>query len=114
MPTTEGSNMDSLRKLSDSKEKIRIDAAFKILSNLQRQKKQNQDNFKENFDYDLKRIVCGLASDRNNARKGYFISLVEMLQMFPEEADIQKVYGLMEKHLNMKGSKSVSIKSNFH
>jgi hypothetical protein len=101
--------MDSFWKLSDSKEKLRIDASHKILNNLHRQKRQNQDNFSENLAYDLKRIVSGLSSDRINARKGYFVSLVEMLQMFPEEANIPKVYELMEKHLSMKGSKSVSV-----
>ena len=101
--------MDSFWKLSDSKEKIRNEASFKILNNLHRQKRQNEDNFSENLAYDLKRIVSGLSSERINARKGYFVSLVEMLQMFPDEANIPKVYELMEKHLSMKGSKSVSI-----
>ena len=109
MPSTEGSNMDSFWKLSDSKEKLRIDASHKILNNLHRQKRQNEENFNENLAYDLKRIVSGLSSDRINARKGYFVSLVEMLQMFPDEANIPKVYELMEKHLSMKGSKSVSV-----
>ena len=109
MPSTEDSNLDSFWKLSDSKDKLRIDASVKIMSNLQRQKKQNQENFIENFDYDLKRIVCGLASDRITARKGYFTSLVQLLKMFPEEASIQKVFDLMNKHLSMKGSKSVSL-----
>ena len=114
MPSTEGSNMDSFWKLSDSKEKLRIDASHKILNNLHRQKRQNQDNFSENLAYDLKRIVSGLSSDRISARKGYFVSLVEMLQMFPDEANIPKVYELMEKHLSMKGSKSVSILGSKH
>ena len=109
MPSTEDSNLDSFWKLSDSKDKLRIDATMKIMSNLQRQKKQNQENFIENFDYDLKRIVCGLASDRITARMGYFNSLVHLLKMFPEEASIPKVFELMNKHLSMKGSKSVSL-----
>ena len=109
MPSSEESSLDSFWKLSDSKEKTRIDAAFKIITHLQIQKRQNQDNFNENIDYDLKRIVCGLASDRITARKGYFTSLVQMIKIFPDEASIPKVFELMEKHLSVKGSKSVSF-----
>ena len=109
MPSSEESNLDSFWKLSDSKDKVRNDAAFKIITHLQHQKNRNEDNFNENIDYDLKRIVCGLASDKVTARKGNFITLVQMLKMFPNEASVAKASELMDKHLSMKGSKSVSF-----
>ena len=109
MPSSEESNLDSIWKLSDSKDKVRIDAAFKITTHMQHQKNRNEENFNANIDYDLKRIVCGLASDRDTARKGNFITLVQMLKMFPYEASVAKAFELMDKHLSMKGSKSVSF-----
>ena len=110
MPTSpKNSNLDLFWKLSDSKEKIRIDSAFKVVSNLHRQKRQNDEGFQENFDYSLQRFVSALASDRISSRRGYFIGLVQLLKMFPEEANVAKIMERMNTHLSGKGSKSVSV-----
>lgn len=71
MPTKSG-NLDLFWKLSESKDNARIEAAFKIISNLHRGKKEEKEEFLEDFAYSLKRFVSGLASDRVNSRKGYF------------------------------------------
>ena len=71
MPTKSG-NLDLFWKLSESKDNARIEAAFKIISNLHRGKNEEKEEFLEDFAYSLKRFVSGLASDRVNSRKGYF------------------------------------------
>ena len=109
MPATKESNLDFFWKLSDPKEKQRIDAALKILSNLSRQNRQNEEGFRDNFDYALQRFVTGCASDRVASRKGYFTGLVHLLKLFPDDAPVAKLFDFVNKHLNMKGSKSVSF-----
>ena len=100
--------MDHFWKLSEVNEKQRIDAAFRIIFNLQRSKEQDDSEFKANLQYTLRRFVSGLASDRVTSRKGYFMGLVEILQVFSKEITIENVIEMIAKHLNVKGSKSVS------
>ncbi len=107
MPANNEAGLDTFWKLSDPKEKLRIDAAFKIISNLNRQKKLNDETFEENFDYAVQRFVTGLASDRTHARKGYFTGLVQILKTFPDNVTIAKVLDIVERKFNTKGSKSV-------
>ena len=99
---------------------MRIENAFKIVSSLQRQKKlinqedasskDAEEKFQENFKYSLQRFVSALASDRMASRKGYFVGLVQLLKMFPEEAKVCETLERINTQLSIgKGSKSVSL-----
>ena len=111
MPATKGGNLDLFWKLSESKDNLRIDAALKIISDLNRLNLNGEKNeeFSQDFAYCLRRFISGLASDRVNSRKGYFTALVQILKFFPEEATVAKVLEISAKELNIKGTKSVSL-----
>ena len=107
MPAAKGGNLDLFWKLSESKDNARIEAAFKIVSNLNRLSiKDEKEEFLEDFAYSLRRFVSGLASDRINSRKGYFTALVQLVKFFPDEATVSKVMEIINKELNIKGTKS--------
>ena len=108
MKLTKGSTLDRFWKLSENKEKQRVDAALNIIFSLQLSKEKNDSDFQDNLKYNLQRFVSGLASDRVTSRSGYFIGLVELLKTFTEEINVNHVLDLISKHLNVKGSKSVS------
>ena len=108
MKLTKGSTLDRFWKLSENKEKQRVDAALNIIFSLQLSKEKNDSDFQDNLKYNLQRFVSGLASDRVTSRSGYFIGLVELLKTFREEINVNHVLDLISKHLNVKGSKSVS------
>ena len=109
MKLTKGSTLDRFWKLSENKEKQRIDAALNIIIQGRISKAKNHSDFQDNLKYNLQRFVSGLASDRVTSRSGYFIGLVELLKTFAEEISVDHVFDLISKHLNVKGSKSVSI-----
>lgn len=108
MQGTKGSELDCFGKLGDTKEKCRIDSAFKIIFNLHRQKRQNEADFSDNFQYALQRLVSGLGSDRIAARKGFFTGLVQVLKTFPDEVSVSKVVELMNKHLHVEEAEFIS------
>ena len=109
MKLTKGSTLDRFWKLSENKEKQRVDAALNIIFSLQLSKDKNDSDFQTNLKYNLQRFVSGLASDRVTSRSGFFIGLVELMKTFSEEISVAHVFDLILKHLNVKGSKSVSI-----
>ena len=107
MPGAKEGNLDLFWKLSESKDNARIEAAFKIVSNLNRLSiKDEKEEFLQDFAYSLRRFVSGLASDRVNSRKGYFTALVQLVKFFPDEATVSKVMEIINKELNIKGTKS--------
>ena len=114
MAPSGNSGLDSFWKLSDPKDKQRIDAACRILNNLQRQKGDQDDSFKENFDYNLQRLISGLGSEKVSSKKGNFMGLVQMLKLFPEEATVENALKIMNDKFNAKGSKAVSSNLDIH
>lgn len=100
------SNLELFWKLSEKNDGVRIDAAFKLISHLNRQK--DDPDFKKNLKYCLQRFVAGLASAKTTSRRGFFVGLVEYLKTFHKEVSIQDCLEMMNKCLNVKGSKSVS------
>ena len=106
MQAAKEGNLDLFWKLSESKDNARIEAAFKIVSNLNRLSiKDEKEEFLQDFAYSLRRFVSGLASDRVNSRKGYFTALVQLVKFFPDEATVSKVMEIINKELNIKGTK---------
>ena len=110
MPERGSTPLDLFWKLAEKNDNVRVEAAVKLVSHLQRQKvnESQQEDFQKSLKYCIHRLVSGLASDRANSRRGYFISLVEFLRVFDTKITIKDVYAVMDETLNEKGSRSVS------
>ena len=90
--------LDGFWRLSDTREKARLEAVAKIV------------NCGHNDEYVLTRLVRGLASNREFARKGFFVTLVEMIRNNNEDDIVEKVLQLADSVLKVKGAtKGVSM-----
>ena len=90
--------LDGFWRLSDTREKARLEAAAKIL------------NGGHDDEYVLTRLVRGLASNRESARKGFFMTLVEIIRNNNKDDIVEKVRRLADSILKVKGAtKGVSM-----
>ncbi len=110
MPERGSTPLELFWKLAEKNDGVRVDAAIKLVSHLQRLKvkESEAEDFEKSLKYCLNRLVTGLASDRAHSRRGFFISLVEFLRVFGDKISVQDVFEVMEETLNDKGTKGVS------
>lgn len=88
--------LNNFYKLVHSESHVRLTAAastYKILNGM----KSRQDQFNENLNYCVDRLVAGLSSNRAYARQGYAILLLEILSKF--KVSTEKLMSLAQQKL---------------
>jgi len=97
--------LDAFWKLSNAKEGLRLEAAGKILSHVQDEPASSGSL----SSYVLSRLVRGLSSDREEARKGFYSALVGFFKVKGDAGVMREARELANKYLTGRGeSKSVS------
>ncbi|PSN57118.1 hypothetical protein C0J52_01317 [Blattella germanica] len=92
--------LDCFTALGNNIEKTRIDAGIKLLDHVYaKQSEFEEEGLCPELLYTLKRLVCGVASSRVSARKGFFTALVGLLSSF-SNVTVDDVMKILQKELH--------------
>ncbi|KAF4530902.1 hypothetical protein B566_EDAN017817 [Ephemera danica] len=89
--------LDAFSDLGATDEKKRIDSILNLINHLS---KKGQDEVSKESQYACGRLIRGLGSGRDTARKGYYAAFVSFLFHFPS-FPIQEVFDIINKELEV-------------